>query len=51
MPTLKSNFRDGDLVRVVCIVAPFVPLGAGTRGEIPRREMGPRDVCRVPIAA
>ena len=37
------------------IVAPFAPLGVGTRGKFvlssPRGEMGPEDVCQVPLAA
>ena len=52
-PEVKLQRRD--LVRVVGIVAPFVPLGAGTRGKFVlsslRRGMGPEDVCRVPLAA
>ena len=52
-PEVKLQRRD--LVRVVGIVAPFAPLGAGTRGKFvllsPRGEMGPEDVCRVPLAA
>ena len=42
-------------MRVVGIVAPFAPLGAGTREKFvlssPRGEIGPEDVCRVPLAA
>ena len=42
-------------MRVVGIVAPFAPLGVGTREKFglssPRGEMGPGDVCRVPPAA
>ena len=42
-------------MRVVGIVAPFAPLGAGTRGKFvlssPRGEMGPGDARRVPLAA
>ena len=52
-PEVKLQRRD--LVRVVGIVAPFAPLGAGTRGKFvlssPRGKMGPEDVCRVPLAA
>ena len=52
-PEVKHQRRD--LVRVVGIVAPFAPLGAGKRGKFvlssPRGEMGPEDVCRVPLAA
>ena len=37
------------------IVAPFAPLGVGTRGKFvlssPMGEMGPEDVCRVSLAA
>ena len=42
-------------MRVVGIVAPFAPMGAGTRGKFvlssPRGEMGPGDARRVPLAA
>ena len=42
-------------MRVVGIVAPFAPLGTGTRGKFslssPGGEMGPEDVCRVSLAA
>ena len=42
-------------MRVVGIVAPFVPLGAGTREKFvlssPRGEISPGDVWRVPLAA
>ena len=42
-------------MRVVGIVAPFAPQGAGTRGKFvlssPREEVGQGDVCRVPLAA
>ena len=42
-------------MRVVGIVAPFIPLGAGTQGKFvlssPRGEIGPGDVFRVPLAA
>ena len=42
-------------MRVVGIVAPFIPLGAGTQGKFvlssPRGEIGPGDVCQVPLAA
>ena len=42
-------------MRVVGIVAPFTPMGAGTRGKFvlssPRGEMGPGDARRVPLAA
>ena len=42
-------------MRVVGIVAPFAPVGGGTRGMFvlssPRGEIGPGDVCRVPLAA
>ena len=52
-PVVKHQGRD--LVRVVGIVAPFTPMGAGTRGKFvlssPRGEMGPEDVRRVPLAA
>ena len=52
-PEVKLQGRD--LVRVVDIVAPFAPLGAGTRGKFvlssPREEVGQGDVCRVPLAA
>ena len=52
-PEVKLQRRD--LVRVVGIVAPFAPLGACTRGKFvlssPNGEMGPEDVCRVPLAA
>ena len=52
-PEVKLQGRD--LVRVVGIVAPFAPMGAGTRGKFvlssPRGEMGPEDVRRVPLAA
>ena len=52
-PEVKLQGRD--LVRVVGIVAPFAPLGAGTRGKFvlssPRGEVGQGDVCRVPLAA
>ena len=37
------------------IVAPFAPLGVGTRGKFvlssPMGEIVPEDVCRVPLAA
>ena len=53
LPEVKLQGRD--LVRVVDVVAPFAPLGAGTRGKFvlssPRGEMGPGDVCRVPLVA
>ena len=52
-PEVKLQGRD--LVRVVGIVAPFAPMGAGTRGKFvlssPKGEMGPEDVRRVPLAA
>ena len=52
-PEVKLQGRD--LVRVVGIVAPFAPMGAGTRGKFvlssPRGEMGPGDARRVPLAA
>ena len=53
-PEVKLQGRD--LVRVVGIVAPFAPVGGGgTQGMFvlssPRGEMGPGDVCRVPLAA
>ena len=52
-PEVKLQGRD--LVRVVDIVAPFAPMGAGTRGKFvlssPREEMGPGDARRVPLAA
>ena len=52
-PIVKPQGRD--LVRVVGIIAPFAPMGAGTRGKFVlssrRGEMGPGDVCRVPLAA
>ena len=52
-PEVKLQGRD--LVRVVGIVAPFAPMGAGTRGKFvyssPRGEMGPEDMRRVPLAA
>ena len=52
-PEVKLQGRD--LVRVVGIVAPFTPMGAGTRGKFvlssPRGEMGPGDARRVPLAA
>ena len=52
-PEVKLQGRE--LVRVVGIVAPFIPLGAGTQGKFvlssPRGEIGPGDVCRVPLAA
>ena len=52
-PEVKLQRRD--LMRVVGIVAPIAPLEAGTRGKFvlssPRGEMGPEDVCRVPLAA
>ena len=44
-------------MRVVGIVATFAPLGASTRGKFVLLspgggvEMGPGDVCRVPLAA
>ena len=42
-------------MRVVGIVVTFAPIGAGTRGNFVlssrRGEMGPGDVCRVPLAA
>ena len=42
-------------MRVVGIVAPFAPMGAGTRGKFvlssPRWEMVPGDARRVPLAA
>ena len=48
----EVELQRRDLVRVVGIVAPFAPLGVGTRGKFvlssPRGEMGPEDVCRVP---
>ena len=51
-PEVKLQGRD--LVRVVGIVAPFAPLGAGTQGKFvlssPRGEVG-QGVCRVPLAA
>ena len=51
----ESKLQRLDLVRVVGIVAPFAPLGVGTRGKFvlssPRGEMGPEDVCRMPLAA
>ena len=52
-PEVKLQGRD--LVRVVDIVAPFAPQGAGTRRKFvlssPRGEVGQGDVCRVPLAA
>ena len=52
-PEVKLQGRD--LVRVVGIVAPFAPMGAGTRGKFVlsslRGEMGPADARRVPLAA
>ena len=52
-PEVKLQGRD--LVRVVGIVAPFAPVGAGTRGKFilssPRVEMGPGGARRVPLAA
>ena len=52
-PEVKLQGRE--LVRVVGIVAPFIPLGDGTQGKFvlssPRGEIGPGDVCRVPLAA
>ena len=52
-PEVKLQRRD--LVRVVGIVAPFAPLGAGIRGKFvlssPRGKIGPEDVCRLPLAA
>ena len=52
-PEVKLQGRD--LVRVVDIVAPFAPLGAGTRGKFVLSsrsgEVGQGDVCRVPLAA
>ena len=52
-PEVKLQGRD--LVRVVGFVAPFTQMGAGTRGKFvlssPIGEMGPGDVCRVPLAA
>ena len=51
-PAVKLQGRD--LVRVVGIVAPFAPLGVGTRGKFvlsnPRWEMGTGHLCRVPLA-
>ena len=51
----EDNLQGRDLVRVVGIVAPFAPMGAGTRGKFvlssPRGEMGPGDARRVPLAA
>ena len=52
-PEVKVHLRD--LVRFVGIVAPFAPLGLGSRGNFvlssPRGEMVPGDVCRLPPAA
>ena len=52
-PEIKLQRRD--LVRVVGIVAPLAPLGAGTRGKFvlssPRGKLGSEDLCRVPLAA
>ena len=52
-PTVKLQGRG--LVRVVAIVAPFAPIGAGTRGKFvlssQRGEMDKGDVYRVPLAA
>ena len=52
-PEVKLQRRE--LVRVVGIVAPFIPPWAGTRGKFvlssPRGEIGLGDVCRVPLAA
>ena len=52
-PEVKLQGRD--LVRVLGIVAPFKPMGVGTRGKFvlssPRGEMGPGDAHRVPLAA
>ena len=51
----EVKLQGRDLVRVVGIVAPFAPMGAGTRGKFvlssPRGEMGPGDARRVPLAA
>ena len=52
-PEVKLQGRE--LVRVVGFVAPFIPLGTGTQEKFvlssPRGEIGPGDVCRVPLAA
>ena len=51
----EVKLQGRDLVRVVGIVAPFAPMGAGTRGKFvlssPSGEMGPGDARRVPLAA
>ena len=47
----KVKLQERDLVRFVGFVAPFAPLGAGTRGKFvlssPRGKMGTGDVCLV----
>ena len=51
----EVKLQERDLVRVVGIVVPFVPLGAGTREKFvlssSREKMGTGDLCRVPPAA
>ena len=52
-PEVKPQGQD--LLRVVGIVAPFAPMGAGTREKFvlssQRGEMVLEDVCLVPLAA
>ena len=52
-PEVKLQIRD--LVRVVGIVAPVAPLGAGTRRKFilssPGEKMGTKELCRIPQAA
>ena len=52
-PEVKLQVRDP--VRVVGIVAPFTPLGAGTRGKFvlssPREKMGTENLRQMPPAA
>ena len=51
----EFELQGRDLMRVVGIVAPFAPLGAGSWAKFvlssPRDDMGPGDVCRVTLAA
>ena len=51
----EVKLQGRDLVRFVGFVAPFTQMGAGTWGKFVLSshtgEMGPGDVCRVPLAA
>ena len=51
----EFELQGRDLTRVVVIVAPSAPVGAGSRGKFilssPRENLGPVHMCRVALTA